>query len=105
MSNLNITKLKDAPRVPFKLEGRILFASEKLELIHLTLRPDEKMELHTQPFDVVFYVLSGNGILEVEEQSIDGFPGTCIHVPAGMKRGWKNNTNEEFRVLAVKDLK
>jgi len=105
MSELRITKLEDAPRVPFKLDGRILFSSEKLELIHLSLKPDEKMEPHTQPFDVVFYVLSGNGILDTEGQSIIGVPGTCIYIPQGKQRGWKNNGQEEFRVLVVKDLK
>ena len=105
MSNLKITNLEDAPKVPFKLDGRILFSSEKLELIHLTLQPGEKMEPHSQPFDVVFYVLSGNGILDLPDQSVDGASGTCILIPAGMQRGWKNNTNREFRVLVVKDLK
>ncbi len=104
MLNPKITKLEDAPQVPFKLDGRILFSSEKLELIHLTLQPGEKMEPHSQPFDVVFYVLSGNAILGLEEQSIDGVPGTCIFIPAGMQRGWKNTGNGEFRVLVIKDL-
>lgn len=101
---MKIIKLEDAPHVPFKLDGRILFSSEKLELIHLTLQPGEKMESHTQPFDVVFYIISGNGILDVEGQSIDGTPGTCIHIPMGVMRGWKNNGDMEFRVLVVKDL-
>ena len=105
MSILKVTTLEDAPKVPFRLDGRILFSSEKLELIHLTLQPGEKMELHSQPFDVVFYVISGNGILDFEGQPVNGTQGTCIHVPAGMQRGWKNNGPSEFRVLVVKDLK
>lgn len=105
MVNTKITHLEDAPHVPFKLDGRIMFSSKKLELIHLSLQPGEQMDPHSQPFDVVFYVISGNGILDLQEQSVAGTPGTCIHVPAGMQRGWKNNSNEEFRVLVVKDLK
>jgi quercetin dioxygenase-like cupin family protein len=105
MPGLTITTPETAPKVPFKLDGRIMFASEKLELIHLTLQPGEKMDIHAQPIDVVFYVISGSGILDLEGDSFFGSPGTCIHVPAGMQRGWKNNTKEEFRVLVVKDLK
>jgi quercetin dioxygenase-like cupin family protein len=104
MSELKITKFEDAPKVPFKLDGRIMFSSEKLELIHLTLKPGEKMDLHSQPFDVVFFVISGNGILDLQGQSVDGVPGTCIHIPAGMQRGWRNTGRSEFRVLVVKDL-
>jgi quercetin dioxygenase-like cupin family protein len=105
MLNLKITKLENAPQVPFKFDGRIMFSSDQLELIHLSLKPGEKMEPHSQPFDVVFYVLAGNGILELAAQSVDGTPGTCIQIPAGMQRGWKNSGNDEFRILVVKDLK
>ena len=105
MSGLIITTPETAPKVAFNLDGRIMFSSEKIELIHLTLQPGEKMELHSQPVDVVFYVISGNGILDFEGQSVNGPQGTCIHVPAGMQRGWKNNGPAEFRVLVVKDLK
>jgi quercetin dioxygenase-like cupin family protein len=104
MSELKVTKLEDAPQVPFKLDGRIMYSSEKLELIHLTLKPGEKMELHSQPYDVVFYVISGHGILDLQEESVEGVPGSCIHIPSGMQRGWRNNGTSEFRVLVVKDL-
>jgi quercetin dioxygenase-like cupin family protein len=105
MSELRITHLESAPAVPFKLDGRIMYSSDRLELIHLILQPGEGMDLHTQPFDVVFFVISGNGTLFLSENSAEGNPGTCIHVPAGTSRGWRNTGKTEFRVLVVKDLK
>jgi quercetin dioxygenase-like cupin family protein len=105
MLNLKITKLADAPKVPFNLDGRIMYSSDKLELIYLVLQPGEGMDLHTQPFDVVFFVISGNGTLFLSENSAEGTPGTCIHVPAGTSRGWRNTGNTEFKVIVVKDLK
>jgi quercetin dioxygenase-like cupin family protein len=105
MRKVVITTVEDAPKVPFNLDGKILFSNGKLEMIHLALKPGEKMETHIQPFDVVFYVLSGEGMLECGQQSIKGTPRCCIHVPAGIQRSWGNVSDEEFTVLVVKDLK
>jgi quercetin dioxygenase-like cupin family protein len=105
MAEIKVTHFENAPKVPFNLDGRIMFSSEKLELIHLTLKQGEGMDLHTQPFDVVFFVISGKGKLRLENDAVEGLPGTCIHVPAGVKRGWKNESSDIFSVLVVKDLK
>jgi quercetin dioxygenase-like cupin family protein len=105
MGNLLITRLADAPKVPFNLDGRILFSSGNVELIHLTLQPREKMDPHSQSIDVVFYVISGIGQLDVEKETVQGVAGVCIHVPKGLQRGWKNEGSENFCVLVIKDLK
>jgi quercetin dioxygenase-like cupin family protein len=105
MTEIKITNLNNAPKVPFKFDGRIMYSSEKLEVIHLSFPPEGKMEPHTQPFDVVFYVLSGNGNLNADGKNIEGQPGTCIRVPAGIQRSWSNSGTLDFRVLVIKDLK
>ena len=105
MSELMITNLEDAPAVPFEFDGRIMYSSGQIEVIHLALKPGERMESHTQPFGVIFFVISGNAILDVGRKPVTVIPGTCIHVPAGARRSLGNNGPEEFRVLVIKDLK
>jgi quercetin dioxygenase-like cupin family protein len=105
MIEIKKMKLADAPRVPFNLDGRILLASEKNEVIHLVLKPGEGMDLHTQPVDVIFFVVGGNGILRTADKPVEGEPGSCIQVPAGVQRGWMNNSNAELRILVIKILK
>jgi quercetin dioxygenase-like cupin family protein len=105
MQKIQITQIESAPKVPFRFDGRIMYSSEMLEVIHLTLPPGDKMEPHTQPFDVVFFVIEGTGKLQIEDETIEGNPGTCIRVPAGRLRSWNNNGNGDFRVLVIKDLK
>jgi quercetin dioxygenase-like cupin family protein len=105
MQEIKITPLENAPRVPFKVDGRIMLTSEKLEIVHLTLPPGDKMEPHTQPFDVAFFVISGNGELFADEKTIPGNPGDCIQIPAWKLRSWSNNGQSEFRVLVIKQLK
>jgi quercetin dioxygenase-like cupin family protein len=105
MQEIRISQIDNAPQVPFKFDGRVMFSSEKLEVIHLTLPPGDKMEPHTQPFDVVFFVIEGKGKLQLEDGSTEGNPGTCIFVPAGKLRSWGNSGNSDFRVIVIKDLK
>jgi quercetin dioxygenase-like cupin family protein len=95
---------EEAPKVPFNLDGKVMFSSEKLEIVHLTLKPGEQVGLHTQSFDVIFFVLAGNAILETPSENIAGTENTSIFVPAGVQRGWKNNSVADFKVLVIKDL-
>jgi len=42
-----------AERVPFNLDGRKMYTSEKMELVHLVLKSGEEVALHSNPFDAV----------------------------------------------------
>jgi mannose-6-phosphate isomerase-like protein (cupin superfamily) len=97
-------QLQDAPKVPFNLDGKIMHTSNKLELVHLTLKPGEKIGKHPQPFDVVFYILSGIAILETDTEEIEVKENTSIFVPAGIQRGWNNTGPADFKLLVIKDL-
>lgn len=99
---MKITNMKNAPKVPFKLDGRVMFSSKKVEMIHLTLKPGEKLDLHTNPFDVVFYTLSGEGVLDVEGERFPMKPNDTVEVTKEILRGWENNSAEDLRILVVK---
>lgn len=100
-----ICKIGEAPRVPFKFDGRIMYSSPMVEVIHLTLKPGEQMEPHVQPFDVVFFVLEGKGVLETGDDQIVGTENTCIWMEAGKNRNWKNPEGVDLKILVFKDLK
>jgi quercetin dioxygenase-like cupin family protein len=105
---IQIIHPENAPKVAFNLDfnldGKIMYKSDKSELIHLTLKPGEQIDKHLQPFDVIFYVLAGQGILETEEENFAGTENTAIFVPSGLLRSWKNNGTTDFKVLVYKDL-
>jgi quercetin dioxygenase-like cupin family protein len=100
-----VCKLEDAPKVLFKLDGKIMFSSPGMEVVHLTLKPGEKMDPHIQPFDVIFIVLEGTGILETGPGQIIGTENTCIWLEAGTQRSWKNSGEKNVKILVIKDLK
>ena len=102
--NYSIFLLDDSPRVPFQFDGRILYSCSGYELVHLNLQPGEGMEPHAQPFDVVFFIAEGCGTLTVGDEQIETGINTAVHVPAGVRRAWKNTGNIPLRILVNKLL-
>lgn len=108
----NLTEFVDAPHVPFDLDGRILFHSEKFEVIHLTLKPGESVPLHLQPFDVVFYVQDEGGELTLGAEgstesmtTLHPASGSTITVFGSVQRGWRNLGDGDLRLLVMKLMK
>lgn len=97
-----IIDLNTAEKVPFDLDGRIMFTSEKTELIHLSLMPGDELAPHSNPFDVVFYVLAGEGIISIGDETAILNEDQTIDVAKDLQRGWKNVSDEILRLLVVK---
>jgi quercetin dioxygenase-like cupin family protein len=100
----HILRLEDAPVAMKSPEGRKLYTSDKIGLVHLRLDPGEAVETHINPLVVVFYVLEGTGTVTLDKQEIECSPGTVIEVPAGLNRGWQNRGDSVLRLLVVKSL-
>lgn len=101
---MRITELKCAEKVPINIDARKMLVRKECELIHLTLKPGEVLEVHTNPFDVAFYTLAGTGELVVGKETKTVTPDTVIEVAAGEMRGWKNTGSADLRVLVLKVL-
>lgn len=101
---MKITGLATAQRVPISIDARMMLTRKDCELIHLTLQPGEALAIHTNPFDVVFYVLAGEGDLTVGGETKKIGMDTVIEIAAGEVRGWTNSGPGVLRVLVVKLL-
>lgn len=101
---MQITNLNNAKKVPFNLDGRIMFSDKRIELVHLTLNPGEGLDMHKNPFDVVFYVLEGKGLLTIETESEEINANSVISVSKEKLRAWKNNSKKALRLLVIKVL-
>jgi len=99
---MKIINLTNAPKVPFNVDGREIFSSEKACVIHLCLKPGESVKKHSNPFDVFFYVLKGSGILEAEAEPEELHENDATYVKANILRGWTNHKHEELKILAFK---
>ncbi len=96
------TTLETAEKVPFNLDGRKMFTNDKVELIHLTLKPGEEIASHANPFDVIFFILEGEGEILFEGEKFKALPNASIYIEKDKQRGMRNRDNTVFRVLVVK---
>jgi len=64
MKSVKWTDFEITPN-PHGIDARILWESEHLQLVHITLKPGEKLKKHITPVNVIFYVLEGKGIIEI----------------------------------------
>ena len=104
MSSFTLYPFSSAPRVSFRFDGRILYTSDRFELIHLVLQPGESMEPHTQPIDIVFFVAEGEGSLAVDGEVMEVPAKSTVHVKAGVSRSWANTGQVPLILLVSKIL-
>jgi Mannose-6-phosphate isomerase len=102
---INLTHYDEAPRVDFAFDGRRMYTSADLEIIHLRLKPGEKLEKHTNKFITIFYVLDGTSLLITDQKPLQLKPNDSIEVAAHTERCLFNNSVHDFRVLVIKKLK
>lgn len=99
---MKILRLNDAPKVAYALEGHILAQLPKVEVVHLTLKPGEKIEKHINPVDVIFFVLEGKAMFETDNERVLILKDQCIHIEGGKNRGFDNISVSPFKVLVIK---
>jgi mannose-6-phosphate isomerase-like protein (cupin superfamily) len=58
-------------------------------------------EIHSHTYDEVLYVVEGEGLLHVGEESTPIGPGTCIHLPPRIEHIIENSGETQMRVLGV----
>lgn len=101
---MKIQNLENAPKVPIELEAHILHSEKPVELVHLKLKPGEQLAEHTNPFDVIFFIIEGSGILTINGESKKLKANDTLKVTLDKNRGWKNNTEKNLRILVIKLL-
>lgn len=99
---MKIITPETAEKVPFNLEGRKMYVNPKAEIIHLTIKSGEVVDIHTNPFDVVFYTLEGTATLNVDGKEYDLTKDCTLEIPKDIPRGMKNKTSDTLRVLVFK---
>jgi len=101
---MRIQNLENAPKVPIELEAYLLHSENTVELIHLLLKPGEQLAEHNNPFDVIFFVIEGSGILTINGESKNLKATDTLKVTSEINRGWENNSDKDLKILVIKLL-
>jgi len=69
------------------------------------LKPGSGIGYHEQKEDEVYYVLSGRGVMTLDDKPVDVGPGTAILTRPGSSHGLKQAGNEDLVILIAYELK
>ena len=95
---------ENATKLPIAQDAWLLFRFDKHELIRLHLAPGECMEKHINEWRIIFFVLRGEGSLDVEGRVYELGEEQSIAVEAGLERFWTNGGAQSLELLAIKTI-
>ena len=87
---------------PHKVDVRKLFNFKYATIVHIKLKPDEALRKHKTPVDVNFYVLEGEGIVEIGDEREMVKKDQLIFSPAKIPHRLLNESEKDFRFLVIK---
>lgn len=101
---MKIVKVEDVSSKPnpHGVDARSISDTESAQVVHITLQPGESLKKHVTPVDVIFYVLEGEGVVQIGEERAAATADTLIESPAKIPHRWTNESNGITRILVVK---
>ncbi|MBN1139125.1 MAG: cupin domain-containing protein [Anaerolineae bacterium] len=101
MHIVNALTAADPPN-PHGVSARELLSAEHALVVMVTLQPGEALKLHITPVDVFFYVLEGEGVVEIGGERQTVIRDMLIESPARIPHRLLNESQTVFRCLVVK---
>jgi quercetin dioxygenase-like cupin family protein len=83
----------------YLVDGTI--GSEKLFVAEQTLRPGDRVLLHTHPEDEVLIFRAGSGAAQLGGDEVQIGDGVTLFIPAGVVHGFRNTGGDDLGVLVI----
>ena len=101
---MRIVRAENEPRRenPHGVEVKKLYDTENAQVVHITLKPGESLMKHVTPVDVFFYVLEGEGKVEIGDEVRAVRRDDLIDSPKGIAHRLMNDGTSDFRFLVAK---
>ncbi|MDI6873453.1 cupin domain-containing protein [Candidatus Solincola sp.] len=87
---------------PHGVHASRIYDTDHAQAVHILLRPGESLKRHVTPVDVFFYVLEGEGTVEIGEERKRVGRDTLVESPARIPHRWVNDGEGDLRILVVK---
>jgi len=101
MKITEVAKVASGPN-PHHVDARKIYDSPHAVAVVITLKPGESLKKHLTPVDVLFYVLEGEGVVEIGDERKTVGKDMLVESPARIPHRWLNEGGAMFRVLVVK---
>lgn len=104
MKAVKINEMPPNPN-PHGIETIKFHENEHVQAVHIMLQPGQSLKKHITPVDVFFYVLEGEGTVEIGDEKRTVTQDMYVDSPAKIPHCWYNESGSVLRVLVVKTPK
>lgn len=75
----------------------------RYSIVHAIVKPHKRSLLHRLKTSEVYYILEGEGIMHIDEETEKVGPGDTIYIPPNGKQYIENTGDSELKFLAIVD--
>ena len=72
-----------------------------LFMAHAVLKPGKMLETHIDPYEEIYYILAGQGIMNIGDDEQQVSTGDAVWLPYGIPHGLTNNSETEDCLVMV----
>ena len=105
---MKILKKETAPRYkrPEGIISYLLASSRTSDAEFLTttlveIKPEGEQRVHSHIPEQVYFILEGQGLMTVSDETVEVNPGDCIFIPSEAPHGLKNNGKELLKYFSA----
>jgi len=70
-------------------------------LAHAVLAPGNMIEAHADPYEEIYFILEGNGLIRVGDEEKEVKPMDATYLPAGIPHALTNTGEADLKILVV----
>lgn len=83
--------------------SQLIYDDNTVKAMHLTVEPGARLETHTTPVDVFFYILEGEAWIEVGSEREHVVKDSIVESPKGIPHAIENFSHDHLlRVMVTK---
>ncbi|MBS3768082.1 MAG: cupin domain-containing protein, partial [Candidatus Cloacimonetes bacterium] len=84
------------------VDARNLYNSKDAMITVIKLKPGQSLKKHITPVDVAFYVLKGEGIVQIGDEKTTVAANTLVESPKDILHCWYNESAQDLVFMVVK---
>ena len=73
-------------------------------LAHAVVPPGRRLEGHVDPMEEIYIIISGQGLMQVDDDTCPVGPGDAIHIPIGSFHQLTNTGDQDLVIHVVAGL-
>jgi len=99
-----ITKLQDVEIMDnaHAVDARNIYNKPEAMITVISIEPGQALKRHITPGDVAFYVLQGEGIVQIGDEERSVASDTLVESPKDIIHCWRNDSDQPLRFMVIK---